>query len=125
MEKINQRRIKQLSDRRPLWTPSGSYWPEARGSIRTHRELQHHLATAIQLELSTIPPYLCALYSIKSGTNAEAVRIIRSVVVEEMLHMILACNILNAIGGELAVNRKGFIPTYPGKLPHSDGRITV
>jgi rubrerythrin len=80
-------------------------------------QLKDNLQSAIELEHSTIPPYLCALYSIKDGTNEFASRTIRSIVVEEMLHMIMAANILNAIGGTPAINTKTFIPSYPTKLP--------
>nr|MCU0322110.1 ferritin-like protein [Chitinophagaceae bacterium] len=57
------------------------------GGIKTIDSLKKHLQVAIELEHSTIPPYLCALYSIKEGTNVAASQIIRSVVIEEMLHM--------------------------------------
>ena len=43
--------------------------------------------------------------------------LIRSVVFEEMTHMTLACNILNATGGAPVIDQPGFIPTYPGPLP--------
>jgi rubrerythrin len=79
--------------------------------------LRRALQTAIELEHSTIPPYLTALYSIKEGRNTEVARIIRSVVIEEMLHMAMACNLLNAIGGHPSIDRPGFVPTYPGRLP--------
>ena len=55
--------------------------------------MQEHLQWAIQLEHATIPPYLCALYSIKEGHNPEATEILRSIFMEEMLHMTLAANI--------------------------------
>src|SRR5665213_2756788 len=61
---------------------------EKDSSIRTIGELRSAFQTAIELEHSTIPPYLVALYSIKDGTNQVATQIIRSVVIEEMLHMI-------------------------------------
>jgi hypothetical protein len=93
--------------------------------IRTITELRDCFQTAIELEHSTIPPYLCALYSIKEGTNQAASAIIRSVVVEEMLHMILAANILNAIGGKPKINAKNFIPAYPGSLPDSDNSFII
>ncbi len=89
------------------------------------KELQGHLQTAIELEHSTIPPYLFALYSIQDNANQEAAAIIRSVVMEEMLHMIMACNILNAIGGTPAINKPDFIPEYPTCLPHSDNAFVV
>lgn len=95
------------------------------GTILTIEGLREHLQTAIEIEHATIPPYLCALYSIKEGTNQEAYHLIQSVVMEEMLHMLLACNILNAIGGSPAINQKDFVPSYPGFLPHSSDSFTV
>jgi hypothetical protein len=86
-------------------------------------ELRAQLQTALELEHSTIPPYLCALYSIRPGTNLMPVEIIKSVVLEEMLHMIMAANILNAIGGQPQIGAKEtgkggkFIPDYPTRLP--------
>jgi rubrerythrin len=79
--------------------------------------LQDLLQTAILIEHSTIPPYLTALYSIKDGTNALASQIIRSVAVEEMLHLIMVCNVLNAIDIQPSVNQQENYPTYPMKLP--------
>lgn len=84
-------------------------------------ELYIHLHAAIELEHATIPPYLTALYSIKPGWNQEAYKIILSVVKEEMLHMVIAANVLNAIGGKPKVNVPNFIPTYPGPLPMNVG----
>jgi hypothetical protein len=83
------------------------------------------LQTAIELEHSTIPPYLCALYSIRAGTNIEAAAIIETVVMEEMLHMVLVANVLNAVGGTPSIGQSGFVPRYPCTLPHSDGRVVV
>ena len=67
------------------------------------------LQTAIELEHSTIPVYLTALYSIKPNANREVAALIRSVVIEEMLHMALACNILISIGGSPSIGQPGFI----------------
>lgn len=75
------------------------------------------LQSAIELEHATIPVYLYALYSLDPARNRAIVEIIQSVVVEEMLHMTLASNVLNAIGGAPMVDLPGFIPTYPGPLP--------
>ncbi len=88
-------------------------------------DLRRHLQWAIELEHSTIPPYLCALYSIKPGSNREAVDAIASVVIEEMLHMTLAANVLNAIGGTPVIDRPDFIPRYPAFLPHSANAFQV
>ena len=85
--------------------------------------LQLALQKAIELEHATIPPYLTAYYTLR-GTSAggkAARQIIHSIVIEEMLHMHLACNILNAIGGAPLINAPGFIPTYPGPLPMGIG----
>src|SRR5260370_17047088 len=77
------------------------------------RALQH----AIELEHAPIPPYLYALYSIKRNQNPEIAGLIRSIVNQEMLHMALDCNILNAIGGEPKIDDPAFVPQYPGPLP--------
>jgi hypothetical protein len=89
------------------------------------KRLRDALQHAIMLEHATIPAYLSALYSIEEGTNVEAADIIRSVVMEEMLHMVLAANVLNAIGGEPSLDHAGFVPRYPTQLPYSDGRLVV
>ena len=88
-------------------------------------QLRDALQTAIELEHSTIPPYLCALYSIHGGRNTEAAALIESVVMEEMLHLVLAANVLNAIGGAPHIDHPDFLPHYPTTLPHSDGRVVV
>ncbi|MET8542586.1 ferritin-like protein [Kitasatospora sp. NPDC004799] len=76
--------------------------------------IKDSLQSAIALELSTLPPYLCGMWSIRSaGTDAEAV--IKSVVHDEMFHMGMVCNMLSAIGGTPHVLAAA--PTYPGKLP--------
>ena len=81
------------------------------------RQLKENLQTALQLEFSTIPPYLTALYSIKDGYNQEAYEIIRSVVMQEMLHMVQAANLLIAIGGRPVIDSAQAAPSYPGKIP--------
>ena len=75
------------------------------------------LQQAIELEHSTIPVYLYSLFSLDPDKNRGTVDIIRSVVVEEMLHMVLAANVLNALGGSPAISKHDFIPAYPGPLP--------
>ncbi len=73
------------------------------------------LQTAIELELATIPPYLVALLSIKLPSNREPAELIRSVMIEEMLHLALVSNVLNAVGGHPRLNRST-IPSYPLKM---------
>jgi hypothetical protein len=91
-------------------------------------QLKMALQTAIELEHATIPTYLTALYSIKEGQNIEVANLIRSVVIEEMLHLSLACNILISIGGSPAIGVPGFVPNYPGSLPgglRNDLTVTI
>jgi CDGSH-type Zn-finger protein len=94
-------------------------------AIKTVADLRQHLQWAIELEHVTIPPYLCALYSIREGSNAEAVEVIRSVVLEEMLHLTLAANILNAVGGSPDLDQPAMLPPFPAFLPHSNQGFEV
>ena len=86
--------------------------------------LQDHLQTALQLEQATLPPYLCALWSIRPKSTspgaAAATRALMTVISEEMIHLAIACNVLNAIGGSPSLNGSNPdhpLPTYPGPLP--------
>jgi hypothetical protein len=95
------------------------------GTITSLDSLRDHLQWAIALEHSTIPPYLCALYSIKAGYNAEVVEVISSVMVEEMLHLTLAANLLNAVGGRPQLDIPEMLPDYPHPLPHGDRSFEI
>src|SRR5215510_3787075 len=88
--------------------------------------LKRALQSAIELEHATIPPYLYALYSIRRNTNIEIADLVDSIVVQEMLHMAIDCNILNAIGGEPRIDDPRFVPKYPGHLPGGvEGSLVV
>ncbi|KAA0572603.1 ferritin-like protein [Azospirillum sp. Sh1] len=91
--------------------------PHFAQGIDTVQVLRNALQSAVEFEHATLPAYLTALYSIKPGTNREAAAIIGSVTVQEMLHMTIAANILNAVGGHPVIDKPGFIPVYPGPLP--------
>lgn len=93
--------------------------------ITSREDLHMYLHAALKLEHATIPPYLTALYTIKPGTNIEAVEIIRSVMVEEMLHMVLVANVLNAVGGTPDIDRADFVPVYPTYLPDGETDFKV
>ena len=95
------------------------------GTITSLENLRGHLQWAIELEHTTIPPYLCALYSIEPGKNLEVVEVISSVVVEEMLHLTLAANLLNAVGGRPRLAIPKMMPGYPRPLPHGDRSFEV
>ena len=72
--------------------------------ISTIEQLHTHLYQAAQVEMSTIPLYLYAAYSIQTSGGYQwdpgisAFRTIRSVVIEEMLHLCLVRNLLVATG---------------------------
>lgn len=76
---------------------------------------------AIELEHATIPPYLCGYFTLKQNTNADVGNIIRSVVIEEMLHLTIASNLMIALGGSPAISNPKFVPDYPGGLPMGIG----
>ena len=84
-----------------------------------------NLQTAIELEHSTIPPYLAAYFTIDQDTNTFAWDVTRSVFMEEMLHMTLACNILNAVGGQPSIDNPKFIPEYPTTMEFADRKFEV
>ncbi len=75
-------------------------------------ELVDAVQTAIELELSTLPPYLCAKWSIEGGSG-DAWTLIDNIVREEMLHLGLMCNMLAGLGGTFDITP----PVYPGPLP--------
>ena len=82
-------------------------------AIETKRDtLLAHLQLALELEWSTIPPYLISLLSIKRPNNREAADLIRGVAMEEMLHLALVANVINAVGGAPRL-RADNCPSYP------------
>lgn len=79
--------------------------------------LRTAVQAAVELEHATIPPYLYAYYSLDQAKNPQIAGLIHSVMHQEMAHMALAANILNAIGGAPSIDDPAFVPTYPGPLP--------
>ncbi len=76
--------------------------------------LKKSLQAAIEIEFATIPPYLCALWSIKDELHPVA-KSIREIVHEEMLHMAFGCNMLASIGGQPKLVDS--LVKFPGRLP--------
>ena len=80
--------------------------------------LKKMLQFAIELEVSTLPPYLSGLWTINSHPSPVN-HMILSIIDEEMVHLGLACNMLTAIGGTPSI----YAPFqtreihYPGHLP--------
>ncbi len=83
-------------------------------------DLHELLQYALQLEHATIPPYLAAYYSL-TAQNGSIRSAIKQIAVEEMLHMTIVANVLNAIGGKPEIDRPYFVPKYPSPLPMSVG----
>ncbi|WP_234317192.1 ferritin-like protein [Streptomyces sp. NRRL WC-3744] len=73
---------------------------------------------AVLLELATLPPYLCGLWSIEDPSQDEGVfHAIREIAFDEMSHLGLAGNLLTTIGGVPRLADERAVPTYPGPLP--------
>lgn len=95
------------------------------GRITTLESLREHLQWAIELEHSTLPPYLCAVYSLEPDRNPEVTEVMVSVLVEEMLHMTLVANLMNAVGGRPRLDTLEMLAPYPRWLPHGDRSFEV
>lgn len=74
--------------------------------------IKQALQSAIELEFSTLPLYLSAMFSLEVQ-NYTAYNTVRSVAMEEMVHMAIASNILAAIGGTPGI--KNIQVKYPTK----------
>src|SRR5262249_1950196 len=79
--------------------------------------LQAALQGALELELSTLPPYLCGLCALKDQSS-DAFKTIQNIVYNEMCHLGLVCNLLRATGAQPQIF-DGFFGSvvYPGPLP--------
>lgn len=91
--------------------------PQLAAGLDTPIGLQSALQTAILLEHAALPPYLYALYSLAPDANTEVFVRLKPIVMQQMGHMALACNVLNAIGGSPVIDDPALVPTYPGPLP--------
>ncbi|MGW1071894.1 ferritin-like domain-containing protein [Streptomyces sp. NPDC002537] len=92
---------------------------------RDRADLHVFLQAALTLEHLTIPPYLTAMYTLRPGTNRAAFYAIRAIVLEEMLHMALVANVLNAVDGQPLVAHSRFVTGYPARLPYSKDHFPV
>jgi hypothetical protein len=101
--------------------------PEAPSTARiaTLDSLREHLQWAIELEHATLPPYLCALYSLDPSRNPDAVQVVSGVFVEEMIHLALAANLLNAVGGRPSLDASRLLSRHPRPLPHADPSLEL
>lgn len=74
--------------------------------------------------MSTVPLYLFGLYSIVDQ-DSECAKLIRSVVTEEMLHVVLVSNLLLAVGSEPRFDLPAILPEYPAPLKHHRPPLTL
>ncbi|MFJ4540063.1 ferritin-like protein [Streptomyces tibetensis] len=80
--------------------------------------LKNALQQAVMLELATLPPYLCGLWSIEdSDRDADVAATIEAIIFDEMSHMGLVCNMLTTIGGVPRIADEKLVPKYPSTLP--------
>jgi len=95
--------------------------------IENRAQLIYLLTEAAELEHEILCCYLFAAYSMKSDTSEgvtdeqlEAIRgwrgVIGEIVVQEMLHLATACNLLTAVGGSPQLRRPN-LPTSPRAYP--------
>ncbi|MFG2844112.1 ferritin-like protein [Kitasatospora sp. NPDC048296] len=92
------------------------------GVPRTLPELRTYLQAALEVEHLTVPVYMTGMYTIRPGTNRTAYYAIRAVLLEEMLHLTLVANLLNAVGGSPVVDSR-VVAEYPAKLPFSGDSV--
>lgn len=91
-------------------------------------EILDNVRSAVAAELTTLPTYLYPYWSIRPAADggspgAQVARVeLMAVIVEEMLHMGLASNLLNALGGEPNLTERPYLPVFPGKLLRSTAR---
>src|SRR5438270_13381107 len=58
--------------------------------------LKQMLQYAVDLEVSTLPPYLSGLWTIQQGSGP-VYDLIQSVIQDDMVYLVLACNMFSAI----------------------------
>ena len=85
--------------------------------------LRAALQAAVEIEIATIPPYLCGWWSVKDR-RSDVARVIQRIVFDEMYHLGVVCNLLVALDGRPRI--KEGAPVYPGPLPggvHPGARV--
>ncbi|WP_067460054.1 ferritin-like domain-containing protein [Actinomadura macra] len=108
--------------RAPRATPIRRLNPAA--GIQSVQDLADHLYVAAQVELSTIPMYLYATYSLRARGHSQwaaprgVLRTLTGIAIEEMLHLALVRNLMVAIGygDEISFYDEDFIPKYPSYM---------
>ena len=101
-------------DKRPLYKyRKNSQNPKIQKKCNKEN-LKEQLQIGLKLELATIPLYMTSLYSIGDGCNTQVYKTIRGILMQEMLHLALVGNIINAMkGGHPIIDHPDVAPKYP------------
>jgi rubrerythrin len=94
-------------------------------AAQSPQDLYEPIQNAITLELATIPPYLCALFTLKSGADPEFRKILRAIAKDEMLHLAIMGNLMIALKGVPDIIAAAKALVYPRKLPMNVGNSVV
>jgi len=105
----------------------------ANPDLWTAQKLFEHLYAAAYVEMSTIPLYLYAAYSIKGQSYSEwsagrgPVDDFRTIVIEEMLHLCLVRNMIVSIGRgqDVVFYHPDFVPRYPSPMLNRIPRLPL
>lgn len=109
---------KTLRSRRPF----GDLFRRLQANPADRLALQQAAQLALQVEFATIPVYLSGLYSIQDR-DCVAYQALRSVVMEEMVHINQAANLVVALGALPRFTGQA-APEYPCYLPHANEATT-
>jgi hypothetical protein len=95
----------------------------------TEAHVRTHIQRAVELELFTIPAYLCAYYSIRPAASPAAqaaADALLAIANQEMMHLEQACKVAGAIGQAPRLTG-GAAPSYPHRVPYNshDAVITL
>lgn len=89
--------------------------------IESREQLHRHLQIALRLELSLLPVYLTAQYSLPDKTS-DVFQFLRDAAWQQLSHIITAANLLISIGGTpKMMDREAFV--YPLWLPNGVGEV--
>jgi hypothetical protein len=93
----------------------------------TAAHLRAHAQKAVELELFTIPAYLCAYYSIDQTRSKDAegaADALLAIVNQEMMHLEQVCNLANALGRPPILTGAA-APRFPGRVPYNSHNVEI
>ena len=102
----------------------GSALPRV-GEVRHRDDLLTYLQCAGEAGARDVAGVPVRRVLARRGRDPVAVRVLTSIFVEEMLHLALGANLLNAVGGTPVLDHPRLLPGYPRPLPHGDPTSTL